>query len=194
MSPFTSAGALIVQFVFGLLMFVVLLRVLMQGFRAPFQHPASQAIFRLTNPVFMPLQKVLGVVRGWHVGGILLLVLLATLQAVMLMMLGNTQPGAVPTLILGIGMALDFVFMTLFWLVLISVLMSWLAPQGRGGAGDLLHFVVRPLLAPFRKVIPPLGPLDISPMVLLLLLQLARILIAGPIMQLAFPIAMATPV
>lgn len=187
MGPFGSAAALIVQFVFGLLMFVVLLRVLMQAFRAPFHHPASQAIFRLTNPVFMPMQKVLPVVRGWHLGGLVLLWLLATIEGWLLLALfgGGAQLPALA--IFGVALLVDFVLMTLFWLVLIRALVSWLAPAGRSPPMDLLDFVTRPLMAPFRRYIPPIGPFDISPMVLLLVLQIARVLIAQPLMALAMP-------
>lgn len=187
MGPFGSAAALIVQFVFGLLMFVVLLRLLMQAFRAPFHHPASQAIFRLTNPVFMPLQKILPVVRGWHLGGILLLWLLATAEGWLVLALFGSSTNIGTLAILGVALVVDFVLMTLFWLVLIRALVSWLAPAGRSAPMDLLDFVTRPLMAPFRRYIPPIGPFDISPMVLLLVLQVARVLIAQPLMAIAMP-------
>ena len=189
MGVFGSAGSLVVQFVFGLLMFIVLLRLLMQAFRAPFHHPASQSIFKLTNPLFMPLQKVLPVVRGWHLGGLVVLWLLATLEGWLILLIGGGTIAPLALLVLGLGLMLDFVFMTLFWLVLVRVLVSWLAPGSRSPPMDILDFVTRPLLAPFRRYIPPIGPFDISPMVLLLLLQIARIIIAQPLLALAFSLS-----
>ncbi|MBK8284971.1 MAG: YggT family protein [Ahniella sp.] len=187
-----SAGSLVIQFVFGLLMFVVLLRLLMQAFRAPFHHPASQSIFKLTNPLFMPLQKVLPVVRGWHLGGLLVLWLLATIEGWLMLLLGGGSVAPMALLVFGLGLMLDFVFMTLFWLVLVRVLVSWLAPGSRSAPMDILNFVTKPLLAPFKRYIPPIGPFDISPMVLLLLIQIARIVIPGPLMALA--LSMSLPV
>lgn len=186
MYALTSAGTLIVSFVFGIPMLIVLTRILLQGFRAPFYHPVSQSWFKLTNPFFMPLQKVLPVMRGWHLGGMMLLYLLGTLHAYTLTLvfgMSLTLPGI---LIAGLGMTLDFVLMSLFWLLLVYVIVSWVAADSRSPAKEFVGFIARPICAPFRRLIPPIGILDLSCMVVLLLIQLGRILCSEPLIGMGF--------
>lgn len=185
MGALGSAGSLVIQFVFGLVLFVLLIRVLLQAFRAPFYHPACQGIFKLTNPLFMPLQKLLPTVRGWHLGGIVLMWLLATLQGWLMFLIYGPALAAIALPLVGLALLLDFVLMTMFWLCLIRVLASWLAPQGGNPNIDLLHYLTVPILGPLRRRIPPIGMFDISPMIALLGLQLLRILIAGPLLEFA---------
>lgn len=186
MYALTSAGTLILSFVFGIPMLIVLTRILLQGFRAPFYHPVSQSWFKLTNPVFMPLQKVIPVVRGWHFGGVVLLYLLGLLHAYSLSLVFNAPLALTGLLIAGLGMTLDFVLMSLFWLILVYVIVSWVAADSRSPMKEFVGFIARPICAPFRRLIPPIGMLDLSSMVVLLLIQLAKILASQPLLALGF--------
>ncbi|AVP96375.1 hypothetical protein C7S18_03845 [Ahniella affigens] len=186
MYALTSASTLILSFLFGIPMLIVLTRILLQGFRAPFYHPVSQSWFKLTNPFFMPLQKVVPVVRGWHVGGIVLLLLLGILHAYTLSIVFGASLGATGILVAGVGMALDFALMSLFWLILVYVIVSWVAADSRSPMKEFVGFIARPICAPFRRLIPPIGMLDLSSMVVLLCLQLARILASGPLIAWGF--------
>lgn len=186
MSAFASAGALILSFVFGIPMLIVLTRILLQGFRAPFYHPVSQSWFKLTNPFFMPLQKVLPVVRGWHIGGVVLFCLLGVLHAFALAVVFGFSLTVLGYALAGLGLALDFALMSLFWLILVYVIVSWVASDSRSPMKEFVGFIARPICAPFRRLIPPIGILDLSSMVVLLCLQLGRILASQPLIELGF--------
>ncbi|MFA4132283.1 MULTISPECIES: YggT family protein [unclassified Brevibacillus] len=69
---------------------------------------------------------------------------------------------------------IDFAFTVYQYMIIAYILMSWV-PQMRGtGIGQLLERLVEPYLAPFRRFIPPLGFIDISPIVALIALRFAQ--------------------
>ena len=72
MSYFTNAGGLVLQVVFGLVLAIVVIRVLLQATRANFYNPICQALYKATNPILMPLQKVIPSYRHWNIAGILI--------------------------------------------------------------------------------------------------------------------------
>ena len=76
MGHLANAGVLIVQAVFGLLAGLFFFRFLMQGLRVDFRNPLSQFVYKLTNPVLIPIQKALPVVRGWNLAALLVTFLL----------------------------------------------------------------------------------------------------------------------
>ena len=86
-------------------------------------------------------------------------------------------------LVLGFAHLLGFFLQTMFWITLISVLLSWFSPSGSNPAVPLLSGIADIVLKPLRKLIPPLGGFDLSPVFALLGLRLATILIVGPITQ-----------
>jgi len=87
----------------------------------------------------------------------------------------GATPFAASWLIFALIDLLDLTLSGLVGLVLASVILSWV------GAGSqiqyLVSLLVEPLLAPIRRVIPNLGALDLSPLVLLLVLQVLQIVL-----------------
>ena len=69
--------------------------------------------------------------------------------------------------------------------IFIKVILSWVAPYGDNPINPLLYQLSAPVLEPMRRTIPPLGGLDFSPMVALICLQLTRMLVARPLIDVA---------
>jgi YggT family protein len=80
---------------------------------------------------------------------------------------------------------LQFVLQVLFWIALARVILSWFQPSFDNPATPLLYKISDLVLEPFRKVIPPLGGFDLSPVFALLALRVAEILLTGPLFALA---------
>ena len=181
MSYFTNAGGLILQVVFGLVLAIVVIRVLLQATRANFYNPICQALYKATNPILMPMQKVIPSYRHWNVAGILIAWVVAMLWVWSLLALLGTAPGVLGTVVMGLAKLIDFTLMLFFWIILLRAIMSFVSADFDNPIVPLLYKLSDPILNPFQKIVPPLGGLDLSPLVATLALYLGKLLIAAPL-------------
>lgn len=153
--------------------FVVLLRFLLQMARADFYNPISQAIAKLTNVPVMPIRKVLPAIAGRDFSALILgfLVKLAmfTLMAVLIGHL-NILGLLVVSLVSTLSTILDIYF----YAVIGSVIISWIAPNSYHPAPQLITQLTEPVFRVTRKVIPPIGGLDLSPILIFLVIQIIQ--------------------
>ncbi len=176
-SFFADAGELLIQTLFGLYILAVLVRLLMQLTRASFYNPIAQFVVKLTNPPLKPLRRVIPGAFGIDLASVLLLVLLQSVELALLAWIRGFTP-AVPALLFAAVIELArltvYVF---FFAIIIRVILSWVSPYGlrHNPAGDVLVNLTEPLLRPARRLIPAIGGLDLSPIAVLVLLQLALI-------------------
>ena len=77
-------------------------------------------------------------------------------------------------------------FLALYLAILGRILMSWIAPNSEGPLARIIYDVTEPILGPFRRVIPRIGMLDISPMVAIMVLQLVEQALSGLLRSFAF--------
>ena len=177
---FDQALKFLLDTAFGLLTYALLLRFAMQWLRAPFRNPVGQAVTALTDWAVKPLRRVLPGFRGidWST---LLLAWLAQfiwLAAVGLVIGGSASlAGAIAgTLVL---LACIELLKAALWLLIIIVfaqaILSWVGPGGP--VAGLLNALTYRFLAPIRRIVPPLGgTLDLSPLIVIVLAQLALML------------------
>jgi YggT family protein len=178
MSGFLSdAATLLVQVVFELYIFAVLLRFLLQIVRADFYNPISQFVVALTNPPLKPLRRVIPGLFGLDLASLVLLVALKCAELWLILLIGgySMQPAGI-----AFSAVVELVRLTLnifLFAIIIRVLLSWVSPYGisHNPAGGLLVSLTEPLMRPARRLIPPIGGLDLSPIVVLLALQLAQL-------------------
>ena len=189
MGYFANAGSLVVSTLFGLVLFVLVLRILLQAIRANFYNPICQAMYKLTNPPLIPLQKLIPPWRGINLAAVLLAWIVGCLWVAALVALSGGSLSLASLLVLGLAQLIDFVLQTLFWIALISILLSWFSPDGRNPAVPLLYGIADIVLKPFRRVIPPLGGFDLSPIFALLTLRVAMILLVQPLQQFGLSLA-----
>lgn len=165
----------IINTVLGLYTAAVLLRFLMQQVRADFYNPFAQAVMKLTNPLLLPLRRV---IRPWHRVDLASLVLAVLLQVVNVVVVtwcanrvGYGLAYAPGFLLMWTALKLIYILVNLyFFTILIEALSSWFN-QGRNPVDGLLRPLNAPLLRPVRRVLPPMSGLDFSPLVVLLVLQ-----------------------
>jgi len=179
-SYFTEAGTLIVQVVFGLYILAVLLRFLFQLVQADFYNPVSQFLVTLTNPLLKPLRRIIPGLYGVDVASLVLLLVLKYFEVSIIFWLNNYAINALPLLL---AVVIGLVRLTIdvyFYAVLLRVLLSWIMPYGmrQNPAGDLLVSLTEPLMRPARRLLPTLGGLDLSPIVVLVGLQLIQLAIS----------------
>lgn len=172
-----EATSFLIGFVFDVYIFLVLTRFILQAVRADFYNPISQFVVRATNPPLVPLRRV---IPGW--GGIdtaalvLVLVLLAAKIMVLIWMAGYGMPGGAQLLLISVRELAGLLLSYAFWAILVRVILSWVAPDPANPVTRIIIQITEPVMAPARKVLPPMGGLDLSPILVLLLIQFLRIL------------------
>lgn len=183
MSYLANAGTLLIEVLFAVLSALFVLRVLLQLLRADFYNPISQFLYKATNPVLMPLRKALPPIGRLDSAGTLVAWLLQVIKLLLLFALAGRVPGVLGLVVMGLGELLGFVLTLFFWLILVRVIVSWVGGGGYHPALPLLGQLTEPLIRPVRRMLPDLGGIDLSPMVTILLLLLARILIVAPLLD-----------
>jgi YggT family protein len=178
MAPLQEIGTLILQTLGSLYLLVVVLRFLLQLARADFYNPMSQFIVKVTNPPLLPLRRVIPGVMGVDFAAVVLalLVQFVIIELGALILLGGLINPLYALLWSAIGL-LALTANIYFWALLIMVIASWVAPQSANPALRLVHQLVEPVMAPFRKIMPDLGGIDISPIFAFLALNVVQVLI-----------------
>lgn len=162
---------------FNLYLMVVVLRLWLQLARADFYNPFSQFIVKATNPLVLPLRKVIPSLGTLDTATLVLAWLVAVVKMLLIQQLFLGQIGIIPALVGGFIILIKESLSLLFWIVIIRAILSWFS-QGRNPIELVMHQLTEPLLRPIRRVIPPLGGLDLSVLVVLIALQFIQILLA----------------
>lgn len=159
----------------GLLTGACLLRIYMQWQRVPFQNPVGNLVFGLSDWIVMPLRRLIPPTGRWDLSSLLAAFLLQQLQYVMLwLLIGATGQWAwVPTLAL-FGLARVAVS-GLIGLLIVYAVLSWV--QARSPVSYVVERLCEPLLRPVRRIIPLVGGVDLSPLAVLVVLQVAMMVL-----------------
>jgi len=166
----------LVNTLFDLYIMVILLRVWLQVARADFYNPFSQFIVKATQPIVAPLRRVIPSLGGWDCATIVFGYVVACLKVVSLSLIMNMAFDPAVIAISGLVILLTAVFKIIFWVLVLRAILSWVS-QGRNPIEAVMHQLSEPLLAPVRRIIPPIGGLDLSMIVVLLGLQFVEILV-----------------
>ncbi len=158
--------------------FVVLLRLLLQWARADFRNPLLRAIVQISNPLLVPLRRVLPAIGRLDTASVLIVLVLALLRAWVPELLRLQVPA--PLLALALLAALQLL-RTVLWIYFFSIflyaMLSLIAPGTHSPAQALLTTLCEPVLRPLRRLIPPLANLDLSPLWAGILIQALLILL-----------------
>ncbi|MDH5352881.1 MAG: YggT family protein [Gammaproteobacteria bacterium] len=192
----TSPLMLIINTLFDLYIFLVLLRFLLQAFRSDFYNPVSQFIVKATTPPLRILRRFIPSISGQDTAAIVLCLTLIYLKFILLRALdipgvpiGNISApiGSVSYVGLVIYAIADLIslILTIFLIaIIIQVILSWINPGQYNPVIGLVHSIARPALRPFQKLIPPLGGLDLTPLFASLGIMVLKMLIIPPIVYL----------
>jgi len=170
----------LVQVLFGLYAVALLLRVLLHSAQADFYNPIVNALIRVTEPVVKWPKKIIPDIMGVETGGVIVLLAVVFIKLFCVSALNASFPNIPGLVIWAVGDALALFIQTMFYLVIINAILSWV-PNVQPTIKMLLAQLTNPLLRPARKFIPTLGGLDLSPLAVLIILQILSILIVGPV-------------
>ena len=189
MNYLIEAGVLLIEVFFGLASGLFLFRVLLQLVGANFHNPICQFFYRATNPILIPLRKLLPPRGRIDFAGMLVALLIQTLKVLVLILLLGTGLTLPSLLLLGVVELLAQLLNIYFMLILARAILSFVGVDRRHPALPLLAQLTEPVLGPVRRLLPATGAFDLSPMLIILAILLARLLIIAPLTDLGRALA-----
>jgi YggT family protein len=183
-SPLDQAGLFLLQFIAGLVIFVLMLRFLIRATRTDWRNPIVMFVAKVTNPVCKPFAMVIPSKGRWDWAA---LTAAFIAQALFVILLGwLTQRDFSPVLIglSALTEVLNVLLDMMFWLIIIQIILSWVV-QTYNPNLEIFRQLTAPILDPFRRLVPPIGGFDLSPIVAILAIKLTQILLVGTIAQFA---------
>lgn len=165
-----NAVNFLIDTLFDLYLMVVLLRVWLQLARADFYNPFSQFIVKATQPVVAPLRRFIPGLGGLDIATIIFAFVVAMAKIFVLSLVLNFNITIVEMLISALAIVITTTFKLLFWILVIRAILSWVS-KGQNPIEAVMIQLTEPLLSPVRRVIPAMGGLDLSMLVVLLGLQ-----------------------
>ena len=173
-----NATVFLISTLFNLYLMVVLLRLWLQLARADFYNPFSQFVVKATHPIVGPMRRFLPSIGALDTATLLLAFIVAALKLVTLSMLfAGGMPNPIALVITALIDVVKEGFSLMFWVLILRAILSWVS-QGRSPIEYVLHQLTEPLLSPIRKIIPPLGGLDLSVLVAIIALQFLQLLLS----------------
>ena len=185
-----NAATFLIETIFGLYILLVMLRFLLQWARADFYNPVSQFIVKATQLPLKPLRKIIPGIGGLDMAALVFMIVLKVVELWLVTGLMGMSLQISGLAILSVADLLGLAINVFIFSILIQVIISWVNPGMYNPVMGLLHSLTEPLLGPARRVIPPISGLDLSPIVVIIVLQLASMLMVAPIRDLARPMMM----
>lgn len=183
MPYFQDALGLLVEVLLGLYLVAVILRFLFQLLRVDFRNPITATVVRITNPPLRLLHRFIPGLFGFDLATVVLVLVVAYLKYFLLVSFAGLQVSVSALLVYSAGESIN----TACWILLISIfgsaILSWIAPHSYHPAARILGDLSNPLLLPFRRFMPNLGGLDLSPIFAILAISLVQRLVVNPLMD-----------
>jgi YggT family protein len=167
--------------IFDLYILIVMMRLLMFRFAAYYTHPACQFVYRTTEWPLKPLNKIMPLFFGFETGAALFIFLLIMLKLFITAVLSGYLPNVMGLMVLSLAFFISKFLNFYFFLVIAFVFLSWIMPFIDSTIMQIIGRMAMPLMSPFQRMIPPVGGIDLSPVMVILLLQVLKILVAYPL-------------
>ncbi|MCR9185502.1 MAG: YggT family protein [Halieaceae bacterium] len=176
MNALSDIAAYLLQTALNLALLAILLRFLLQLVRADFYNPVSQFLAKVTNPLVLPVRRVIPAYRGLDLSTLLLALLLQMAAIVALLALNGLGPPGIMTLLVWSVLGVVGLLVNIYFFALLAmIILSWIAPGGRHPALLLLFQLTEPVMAPFRRMLPNMGGIDFSPILVFILINVIQI-------------------
>jgi YggT family protein len=176
MNAINEITVYLLQTAIGIYLLIMLMRFILQLVLADFYNPISQFLVRATNPLVVPLRRILPAKGRFDPASLLLAVLIQLLGIVaMLAMNGVSLPGISLLLAWSVVGVIGLIVKIYFFALLAMIILSWIAPGTSNPAAYLMYQITEPVMAPFRRVLPAMGGLDFSPILVFILINVIQI-------------------
>jgi YggT family protein len=176
MSALNEIFGYLVQTFLSLFLITMLLRFILQLVKADFYNPICQFLVKVTNPLVIPARRVIPGFGGIDLASLLLALVLQLLGIIALLLINGLGIPNIGLLLAWsvIGIA-GLVVNIYFFALLAMIILSWVAAGSRHPAISLLNQITEPAMAPFRKILPAMGGIDFSPILVFILINIIQI-------------------
>jgi len=155
----------------------VMLRLLLQWVRADFYNPVCQLLVKITNPVLLPLRRLIPPIGRLDTASVVAMLGLETLGVWIVSRIASSPLSLAGVIAFSVTKLLSTLLVTYFFLILVSVILSWVAAGSRHPVVPLVFQLTEPVLRPFRRVIPPIAGIDLSPVFALIAIRFLLLLL-----------------
>ena len=173
----TAALIYLVSTITDLYVAAIMLRLLLQWVRADFYNPLSQFLVKITNHVLVPARRIVPSIGKLDTASVVVMLLLELAQLAIIILLSQSDFGIQFLLWFAIRKLLFTLLMMYFVLIIARVIVSWIANQSRHPLIPLIYQLTEPVLRPFRKLLPPIGGIDLLPLFVLIALRFLLLLL-----------------
>ena len=174
----TEISLYLIRNIGALLLLVIVLRGVMHASRVNFYNPISQLIVRVTNPLLTPLRGALPAAGRIDWAAVVLAIVIRAFILAGIAWLAGDQwsvPG-LPTLLAWGAVGVMGLLVNLYFFIIVAmIIVSWVAAGSRHPAIELIWRISEPVMAPFRALLPNMGGLDLSPILLFFSIQILQI-------------------
>lgn len=176
----------LIEIIFGLYITVVMLRFFFQLLRVDFYNPVSQAIVKVTNPPLRILRRIIPSIGKIDTSSLLLMLVLQYISFILIMLIVGAQFLPVTLLYLSLVELFNHAFNIFIFSIILLAILSWISsPYHHNPLAPLLDQLTRPVMRPARRLLPPMGGIDLSPMIVLIALFFFKLLLIPPLQDLA---------
>lgn len=170
-----NAMSFLVSTLFDLYLMVVILRFWLQLVKADFYNPFSQFVVKATQPIVAPMRRVIPSMGSIDTASLVLALVVVLVKMLVLTLIAGAGIDIATLLLFSVVSVLKNAGVLLFWMLLIRAVLSWFN-QGNNPIIMIMSQLTDPILAPIRRVIPAIGGLDLSVLVLFIAMNFINIL------------------
>ena len=181
MGQLGNAGLLLVNTLINIYLFLLMLRFLLQASQADYFNPISQSVVKITQPAVRPFQGLLGSVLGrFDMATLATAFVIKALSIIVILQIAGLGMPPLPQVAIGAVAAIANAMLKIYFFALIvMIILSWVAPNASHPGALLVMQLLEPIMAPVRRVIPPLGMIDLSPIVVFIAINLIDGMVVG---------------
>ncbi len=185
MDYLSNPTSFLIETLSGLYILTFMLRFLLGAVRADFYNPLSQFLVKITDPLLKPLRRLVPAIGKFDTSAwVVMLVLQMVALALIALVQGFPLNGGW-LLVHSVAALFELLLNIFLFAILIQVILSWFGTGGYNPVASLLYSLTEPILAPCRRLLPPISGLDLSPILALVGIQLIKMLALPPLLGLA---------
>ncbi|MEE4248109.1 MAG: YggT family protein [Kangiellaceae bacterium] len=176
MNAINEISLYLLQTAIGIYLLIMLMRFVLQLVLADFYNPISQFLVRATNPLVLPLRRILPARGRIDFASLALAIAIQLLGIIaILAMNGFSLPGPSLLVAWSVVAVIGLLVKIYFFALLGMIILSWIAPGTSNPAAYLMYQITEPVMAPFRRMLPAMGGIDFSPILLFILINIIQI-------------------
>jgi len=184
MNYLSNATIYLIENLLGLILYIVLIRFWMQWVKANFRNPVGQFIITVTNPIVLPLRRLLPSFGSIDTATVVLAIALAIFKTFTLLAIAGYSIPVLKLITYSLGAVIESSIYIFMAAIFIQIIASWVNPYSQHPILEIARSIAEPLMAPARRLIPAIAGIDFSPFLVFIFLNLSLQLIVAPLQNL----------